>query len=272
MARIARLTRAMRICFEAGVTPFLWGHKGVGKSSLFRRIAAENGWGFLDLRCSQIEAADLRGLPERTADGRTRFLPPADLPVGDLDDAEYAAQLGPPPGADADLRQRGEFLRRRRRLEPRRGRGILLLDELNRAPDDVLQAAFQLVLDRAVGEYVLPPGWHVAAAGNFGGGAYRVSDCDDPAFLDRFCHLVFPAGADDVARVGRLDVPDARRARRLGARHSSPPTSSTSTATSRGGSASRSPRRAARGTRWRGSWPPPGATSPIRPPSRSSSG
>ena len=195
MARIATLKRSLGICFEAGITPFLWGHRGVGKSSLFREIAEENEWGFIDLRCSQLEAADLRGLPERTADGRTRFLPPADLPVGDHEDAEVTRQLGPPPGVDATLHERAEYLRRRRRLEPRRPRGLLLLDELNRAPDDVLQAAFQLVLDRAVGEYVLPPGWFVAAAGNFGGGAYRVSDCDDPAFLDRFCHLVFPAGA-----------------------------------------------------------------------------
>lgn len=198
MGRIARLKRSLGICFEAGVTPFLWGHRGVGKSSLFREIAEERGWGFIDLRCSQLEAADLRGLPERSADGRTRFLPPADLPIGDWDDAEAARQIGPPPAENTGLRERGEFLRRSRRAEPRRARGILLLDELNRAPDDVLQAAFQLILDRAVGEYALPPGWVLAAAGNFGGGAYRVNDCDDPAFLDRFCHLVFPSGAATV--------------------------------------------------------------------------
>src|SRR5262245_19167821 len=119
MARIAMLKRALKICFEAGITPFLWGHRGVGKSSLFRQLAAENGWGFVDLRCLQLEAADLRGLPERTADGRTRFLAPTDLPAGDLDDATVAAQLGPAPGADADLRARGEYLRRKRLLEPR---------------------------------------------------------------------------------------------------------------------------------------------------------
>lgn len=158
MGRIARLKRSLGICFEAGVTPFLWGHRGVGKSSLFREIAEERGWGFIDLRCSQLEAADLRGLPERSADGRTRFLPPADLPIGDWDDAEAARQIGPPPAENTGLRERGEFLRRSRRAEPRRARGILLLDELNRAPDDVLQAAFQLILDRAVGEYALPPG------------------------------------------------------------------------------------------------------------------
>ena len=192
MGRIAMLTRALGLCFEAGVTPFLWGHRGVGKSSLFRQVAVEAGWGFVDLRCSQIEAADLRGLPERTDCGRTRFLPPADLPTGDLDDDAVAAGLGPPPGED--LPGRGAYRTRLRRLQPRRVRGILLLDELNRAADDVLQAAFELVLDRSVGEYTLPPGWHVAAAGNFAGADYRVNDFDDPAFLDRFCHLTFPAG------------------------------------------------------------------------------
>ncbi len=194
MARIAMLRRALGICFEAGITPFLWGHKGVGKSSLFKQQAAAQGWGFIDLRCSQLEAADLRGLPDRTADGRTRFLPPTDLPTGDLEDDEYARLLGPEPDPEAGPAARADYQRRLRGLQPRRARGILLLDELNRAPDDVLQAAFQLVLDHAVGEYALPPGWHVAAAGNFATG-YQVNSCEDPAFLDRFCHLVFPTGA-----------------------------------------------------------------------------
>jgi ethanolamine utilization microcompartment shell protein EutS len=49
------------------------------------------------------------------------------------------------------------------------------------------------VLDRAVGEYVLPPGWSVVAAGNFAERSL-VIHFDDPAFLDRFAHLVLSAG------------------------------------------------------------------------------
>jgi MoxR-like ATPase len=191
MAGIKVIKRAILICREAGVTPFVWGHRGMGKSSLVRQIAEERGWGFVDLRCSQLEAADLRGLPHRGDDGRTHFLPPADLPAGDLTTDEAASLLGPEDRSDP--KKHAAWLRRRRQIQPRLSEGILFLDELNRAADDVLHAAFQLVLDRAVGEYVLPPGWSVAAAGNFAEG-YAVNHFDDPAFLDRFAHLVLSAG------------------------------------------------------------------------------
>jgi MoxR-like ATPase len=191
MARIEVIKQAVLICREAEVTPFLWGHKGMGKSSLVRQLAEERGWGFVDLRCSQLEAADLRGLPHRGPDGRTHFWPPADLPVGDLTAEEARALLGPEdPTSLTTLHERRAL---QRQIQPRLDHGILFLDELNRAADDVLHAAFQLVLDRAVGQYVLPPGWSVVAAGNFAEG-YTVNNFDDPAFLDRFAHLVLTPG------------------------------------------------------------------------------
>jgi len=73
--------------------------------------------------------------------------------------------------------------------------GILFLDELNRAEDDVLQAAFQLVLDRRIGTYVLPSGWSMVVAGNYPEG-YNTNNFNDAAFLDRFCHLNIDANND----------------------------------------------------------------------------
>jgi MoxR-like ATPase len=191
MATIKVIKRAIQICREAGVTPFLWGHRGMGKSSLVRQLAEDRGWGFVDLRCSQLEAADLRGLPYRGDDGRTHFLPPADLPVGDLTADEASRLLGPEDRSDP--KAHAAWQRRQRELQTRLSEGILFLDELNRAADDVLHASFQLVLDRAVGEYVIPQGWSVVAAGNFAEG-YSVNNFDDPAFLDRFAHLVLSTG------------------------------------------------------------------------------
>ena len=191
MATIRAIKDSVLLCKEAGVTPFIWGHRGIGKSSLVRQLAVEKGWGFIDLRCSQLEASDVRGLPDRM-DGRTRYLPPADMPIGDLDDEAIQAQIGVLPD-ESDLEATRQFLIRHNRLQARHPMGILFLDEVNRAQDDVLQAIFQLVLDRKVGEYVLPPGWCVVAAGNFMEG-YQVSGFDDPAFLDRFCHLTLSAG------------------------------------------------------------------------------
>jgi hypothetical protein len=191
MAKISTLKSAVALCKDAGVTPFIWGHRGLGKSSLVKQLATERGWGFIDLRCSQLEASDVRGLPDRT-DGRTTYLPPADMPVGDMSDDEISAQIGELPDP-SDLEATRQFYVRYNALQPHYQKGILFLDEVNRAPDDVLQAIFQLVLDRKVGQYTLPPGWCVVAAGNFMEG-YQVSGFDDPAFLNRFCHLTLSGG------------------------------------------------------------------------------
>jgi MoxR-like ATPase len=49
---------------------------------------------------------------------------------------------------------------------PISGKGILFLDELTAAPQMTQAGCYQLVLDRKLGEYHLPDGWVVVAAGN----------------------------------------------------------------------------------------------------------
>lgn len=164
----------IQLCRDAGITSFLWGFHGLGKSSLHKQICKTNNWGFIDMRCSQMEASDLRGLPDKERN-LTVYRPPADLPQGH-------APTSTCPACDPNYEDK---------LEPSNYcKGMLFLDELNRAEDDVLQAAFQLVLDHQIGTYHLPKGWSVHVAGNFGGGnGYTVNNFDDAAFIDRFCHL-----------------------------------------------------------------------------------
>lgn len=192
MATIGVLKEAVCICRNAHVTPFIWGHRGLGKSALHAQLASDKGWGIIDMRCSQIEASDIRGLPYRGDDGRTSYLPPADLPKGDMTNDEVLEQLGTEP-KDRASRAYADYCRRYAELQPRFPNGILFLDELNRAQDDVLQAAFELVLDRSVGQYFMPEGWSISCAGNYMQG-YQVSGFNDPAFIDRFCHLQFSGG------------------------------------------------------------------------------
>jgi hypothetical protein len=128
---------------------FLWGPPGVGKSSIVRQVAQAHHLQLLDLRMLLLDPVDLRGLP---------------IPHG------RKVRWSPP-----------EFL-------PDSGRGILFLDELNAAPPLVQASVYQLVLDRKVGEYKLPEGWYVVAAGN------RESDQSlahamPSALLTRFEHL-----------------------------------------------------------------------------------
>ena len=73
---------------------------------------------------------------------------------------------------------------------------ILFLDELNSAPPAVQAAAYQLILNRRVGTYVLPEGVDIVAAGNRDGDkgvTYRM-----PAPLaNRFVHLELKVDFDD---------------------------------------------------------------------------
>jgi MoxR-like ATPase len=182
----------------------MWGHKGIGKSASAKQVTLENRMGFMDMRCSQIEASDLRGLPDKRGD-RTVFLPPADMPRGGMTWEDFTAKLGYPPEehasriaalkADGKVAEATKYDEIYNECQPLLNDGILFLDEANRAQDDVLQAAFQLVLDRRVGQYVLPVGWSIVAAGNYTEG-YQTNGFTDPAFLDRFCHLIL--SADDT--------------------------------------------------------------------------
>lgn len=191
MSKISVIKEAVMLCGKSGITPFIWGHRGLGKSSIVKQLATQNNMGFIDLRCSQLEASDIRGLP-KAIDGRTYYLPPADMPIGDMTSESITAELNE-IWPEKDAQSRRLYDQRLKSLQPRYETGILFLDEINRAQDDVQQSIFQLVLDRSVGQYTLPPGWIIVAAGNFMEG-YMVTGFTDPAFLDRFCHLILSCG------------------------------------------------------------------------------
>lgn len=185
--------KAVLLCRAAGITSFMWGFHGLGKSSVHKQLCRERFWGFIDERCSQMEASDLRGLPDKQ-NQRTVYLPPGSLPRAHDDDVLCPACFfddgtNKDPKVNEDMEEFNKLVIDT--ADADHCRGMLFLDELNRAEDDVLQAAFQLVLDREIGMYRLPVGWSVHVAGNFGGGQgmYSVNNFDDAAFLDRFCHL-----------------------------------------------------------------------------------
>jgi hypothetical protein len=74
--------------------------------------------------------------------------------------------------------------------------GILFFDELNAAPPLVQASLYQLTLDRRVGEYTLPDGWCIIAAGN------RAEDASitfrmPAALANRFIHLNFEVDFED---------------------------------------------------------------------------
>jgi len=163
------LKEAIRLCHRSKIPMFLWGHHGVGKSSIYSQVADELGIGYVDFRAAQIEATDLRGYPKEN-EGRTIYCPPIELPVESPENSPE------------------KIIEIMKKLNTYHKEGIIVFDELNRAQDPVIQASFQLFVEGRIGTWIKPEGWSCMAAGNFGN-SYNVNDfCQ--AFIGRFCHVV----------------------------------------------------------------------------------
>lgn len=121
---------------------------GVGKSFYCQKWAKDNGVQFIDFRGALAEAPDLNGFPYQE-DGSMKFALPSWLPKEGTE-------------------------------------GLLLLDEVNRASNSVMNALMQLLTDRKIGtDYILPDGWIIAACINPDSSSYSVNSMDS-AFYNRF--------------------------------------------------------------------------------------
>lgn len=139
----------------------LWGPPGVGKSQGIRQVAKEiaektgKKVEITDVRLLLFNPVDLRGIPTANEDKTLAvWLKPK---IFQMDDSEYVVN-------------------------------ILFLDEISAAPQSVQAAAYQITLDRTVGEHRLPENCIVIAAGN------RVTDRSvaftmPKALANRLCHI-----------------------------------------------------------------------------------
>ena len=109
------------------------GAPGVGKSQSIHQLGREYGYKVIDLRLAQMSEVEIGGLIFPNEDkSRTIWLTPDILP---------------------DEKRDGE-------------KTILLLDEITSCSKRVQVAAYQLILDRRIGQYRLPEGTFVIALGN----------------------------------------------------------------------------------------------------------
>lgn len=146
---------------QAHTPVMVWGPPGVGKSRIIAQIAQRHAVPLIDIRLSQMEPTDLRGIPFRSGD-RVEWSVPALLP---------------------DMKRHG-------------ARGILFLDEITSAPPTVTAAAYQLILDRRLGDYQVPEGWVIFAAGNRYGDR-GVTYVMPAPLANRFTHYEIEAHLDD---------------------------------------------------------------------------
>lgn len=144
----------LRTMMSTDIVPFLWGAPGIGKSSIVKQLASELEWDIIDLRLSLLNPVDLRGLPIVDKKSHTsEWLKPGFLPT------------------DSDKKP-----------------GILFLDEINLAHQSVQAAAYQLILDKKLGEYHFPKHWKIVAAGNREIDKANVYKISAP-LANRFIHL-----------------------------------------------------------------------------------
>jgi len=142
------LKALVKLYFKAKRALFVWGATGIGKSQTIKQagqeIAAELKLEYtedithindekyfvvIDIRLAQCDPSDLRGIP--------------------IYDKEKMATVWLPP-----------------EMFPRKGHGIIFYDELNLSPPLVQASAYQMILDRRLGTYVVPDGFLLIAAGN----------------------------------------------------------------------------------------------------------
>ena len=145
---------------------FMWGPPGIGKSDIVGQITKQlKNSHLIDIRLSLWEPTDIKGIPYYAAnDNVMAWAPPQELPT-----EKFAAQFD---------------------------NIVLFLDEMNSAAPAVQAAAYQLILNRRVGQYKLPDNVLIVAAGNREadkGVTYRM-----PAPLaNRFVHIELAVNFDD---------------------------------------------------------------------------
>lgn len=147
--------------FKKFPSVMLWGPPGVGKSQGVREIAraieakTKKNVVITDVRLLLFNPVDLRGIPTANEDKTLAvWLKPK---IFQMDDSDKTIN-------------------------------ILFLDEISAAPPSVQSAAYQITLDRMVGEHKLPDNCIVIAAGN------RVTDKSvaynmPKALANRLCHF-----------------------------------------------------------------------------------
>lgn len=140
----------------------IWGKAGIGKTALIHDYAREKGCELVHLAPAQIEEmGDLLGMPAVEGE-RTVFRQPSWVPQSE-------------------------------------GPGILLLDDFNRADERIIKGLMQLLQEKKIIAWSLPPAWAIVLTANPETLNYNVTPLDE-AVLTRMMHFTMVFDAQDWVR------------------------------------------------------------------------
>jgi hypothetical protein len=139
----------------------IWGNHGIGKTELVKDFAKANRYEFIYIAPAQFEEmGDLLGMPT-IENGKTTFAAPSWVPTS-------------------------------------KNKGILLIDDVNRADDRILRGIMQLLQNFELVSWKLPKNWHIVLTANPDSGDYSVTPMDD-AMLTRMLHISMVFDVNDWA-------------------------------------------------------------------------
>lgn len=158
----SQATELATLYVQAGQPVIMHGSPGIGKSSIVHQIAKNLNLPLIDMRLSQMDSVDLRGIPYRD-NGMTYWATNSQLPT---DEKVHGPE------------------------------GILFLDEFTSARREMQAPAYQIVLDHRIGTTPLLPGWRIMAAGNLTSDRAIVEQMST-ALKNRFGHIFLESDHED---------------------------------------------------------------------------
>lgn len=169
--RPSKLSLELHANARANVPTMIWGPPGIGKSDLVYQFATSIGAKLFEMRANLFDPVDVRGglkVVEQIDDNG--------VPTG-----EYRTRYGVPEDYPNSNHQ---------------GPVVLFIDELPNAPKATQNALLQLILDKKLGTYVLPPQTVIIAAGNRAADRAAVAEMPTPV-KNRFAHYEIQVNHDD---------------------------------------------------------------------------
>lgn len=169
--RPAKLLNEIEANAKANIPTMIWGSPGLGKSDIAREAAKRMNAKLFEVRANLFDPVDVRGglkivetldsLGKGTGEYRTVYGVPEDYP-----DSNY------------------------------QGNVMLFVDELPNASKATQNALLQLLLDKKIGSYNLPPQTVIVAAGNRAADRAAVNEMPTPV-KNRFAHYELVENVDD---------------------------------------------------------------------------